>query len=81
MRLLFWAGERLVIGEHMTIALLATYLAMDRRHRLIEESTLPDRMTGSALLADISGFTKYPGNCIERRNIEQESRDTPYHKY
>jgi len=41
----------------MTLERLATYLAMDRRHGLVSESTLPDRMTGSALLSDISGFT------------------------
>ncbi|MFC2105702.1 tetratricopeptide repeat protein [Candidatus Bipolaricaulota bacterium] len=41
----------------MPIAQLATYLAMDRRQGLVDGFSLPDRMTGSALLADISGFT------------------------
>lgn len=41
----------------MTLERLATYLAMDRRHGLVSESPLSDRITGSALLADISGFT------------------------
>jgi len=33
------------------------YLPMDRRHALSQGSTLPERMRGAALFADISGFT------------------------
>ncbi len=36
---------------------LSTYLAQDRLRALARGETLPDRMTGSALFADISGFT------------------------
>src|ERR1700741_2362009 len=33
------------------------YIARDRRRALAEHRTMPDRVTGSALFADISGFT------------------------
>lgn len=33
------------------------YLPMDRRHALVQGRDLPDRTTGAALFADISGFT------------------------
>ncbi|MCK5586799.1 AAA family ATPase, partial [Candidatus Bipolaricaulota bacterium] len=59
----------------MTLERLATYLAMDRRHGLLSESALPDRMTGSALLADISGFTPLTEALVEhlgpRRGAEE----------
>ena len=41
----------------MSVEGLATYLAIDRLHAIASGADLPDRMTGSALLADISGFT------------------------
>lgn len=36
---------------------LLTYIPMDRRHALAQRFALPDRTTGAALFADISGFT------------------------
>ncbi|HLF91586.1 MAG TPA: response regulator [Anaerolineales bacterium] len=36
---------------------LSVYLPMDRRHALVRGESLPDRASGSALFADISGFT------------------------
>ena len=33
------------------------YIPMDRRQALVRGSSLPDRTTGAALFADISGFT------------------------
>jgi len=41
----------------MDIQSLTIYLPQDRRHALGRGVMLPDRMTGSALFADISGFT------------------------
>ena len=41
----------------MSVEGLATYLPMDRRHAIAAGKELPDRLTGSVLLADISGFT------------------------
>ena len=41
----------------MTTAALQTYLPPDRLRTLAHGETLPDRTTGSALFADISGFT------------------------
>ena len=35
----------------------SVYLPMDRRHALAEGRTMPDRLEGAALFADISGFT------------------------
>jgi class 3 adenylate cyclase/tetratricopeptide (TPR) repeat protein len=37
---------------------LSTYIPMDRRQALARGETLPDRALGSALFADISGFTQ-----------------------
>lgn len=36
---------------------LLSYIPIDRRHALIRDIALPDRATGAALFADISGFT------------------------
>ena len=36
---------------------LSTYIPMDRRQALARGEDLPDRCTGAALFADISGFT------------------------
>ncbi len=36
---------------------LYAYIPTDRRYALARGSTLPDRTTGAALFADISGFT------------------------
>ncbi|MCX7840338.1 MAG: AAA family ATPase, partial [Anaerolineae bacterium] len=41
----------------MIISSLVTYLATDRRRALARGDALPDRTYGSALFADISGFT------------------------
>lgn len=59
----------------MSVARLATYLAMDRRHALLENAEMPDRFSGSALLADISGFTPLTEALVEhlgpRRGAEE----------
>lgn len=36
---------------------LGVYMPIDRRHALIADRQLPERVTGAALFADISGFT------------------------
>ena len=36
---------------------LSTYVPQDRLRALASRETLPDRTSGSALFADISGFT------------------------
>jgi predicted ATPase/class 3 adenylate cyclase len=41
------------------------YIPMDRRHAMIGGSDLPDRTYGSAVLADISGFTALTGLLLE----------------
>ena len=39
--------------------IIDTYLPMDRRHAVARGEQLPDRTTGAALFADISGFTRF----------------------
>src|SRR6266852_5844331 len=41
----------------MDSQLLSAYLPMDRRQVLARKEALPERTSGSALFADISGFT------------------------
>ncbi len=43
--------------ERQMIESLSVYIPMDRRQTLARGETLPDRTTGAALFADISGFT------------------------
>jgi len=54
---------------------LSTYLAQDRRRALARNENLPDRALGSALLADISGFTPLTERLAQqfgaRRGIEE----------
>jgi adenylate cyclase len=62
----------------MMLERLTTYVAMDRRHGLVSQVSLPDRITGSALLADISGFTPLTEALVEhlgaRRGAEELTR-------
>src|SRR5947209_9849298 len=44
-------------GSLMDWQLLSAYLPMDRRQALARKEALPERTSGSALFADISGFT------------------------
>ncbi len=39
------------------------YIPMDRRQAIATGQDLPDRTTGAALFADISGFTPWPKPC------------------
>ena len=59
----------------MTRAKLATYLAMDRRIGLAAGASLPTRMTGSALLADISGFTPLTEALVEQLGPHQGAEE------
>lgn len=42
------------------------YIPMDRRHAMLAGSDLPDRTTGAALFADISGFTALTGLLLDK---------------
>ncbi len=50
---------------------LAAYLPMDRCHALATGATLPDRTTGAALFADISGFTPLTGALAQELGRER----------
>ena len=43
--------------KNQSLDLLTVYLPLDRRFALAQGTTLPDRMHGAALFADVSGFT------------------------
>ena len=53
----------------------SAYIPMDRRQALVLGQTLPDRMYGSVLFADISGFTSLTAALTKelgpRRGIEE----------
>ena len=57
---------------------LHTYLPQDRWRSLVRGETLPDRTHGSALFADISGFTALTETLVKqfgaRRGMEELSR-------
>ncbi len=57
---------------------IATYLPQDRLHALARSESLPDRTTGAALFADISGFTPLTESLTEalgpRRGAEELTR-------
>ena len=57
---------------------LAAYLPLDRRHALAHGRDLPDRTQGTALFADISGFTPLTESLLNalgpQRGAEELSR-------
>ncbi|MEZ4584123.1 MAG: adenylate/guanylate cyclase domain-containing protein, partial [Caldilineaceae bacterium] len=54
---------------------LLAYVPMDRRHALVHDVELPDRTTGAALFADISGFTQLTEELVHalgpQRGVEE----------
>ncbi|MCB0158982.1 MAG: AAA family ATPase, partial [Caldilineaceae bacterium] len=54
---------------------LLAYVPMDRRHALVRDIDLPDRTTGAALFADISGFTRLTEELVHalgpQRGVEE----------
>jgi class 3 adenylate cyclase/tetratricopeptide (TPR) repeat protein len=59
----------------MDIERLSVYLPMDRRHALATDHSLPDRAEGTALFADIVGFTRLTDTLVAtlgpRRGAEE----------
>lgn len=57
---------------------LGTYLPQDRLRALIDGKSLPDRTNGSAILADISGFTRITEELTQtlgpRKGVEELSQ-------
>ena len=54
---------------------LAVYIPMDRRHALAQGATLPNRATGAALCADISGFTPLTGALTQELGRERGAEE------
>lgn len=63
---------------HDPVNILSSYLPHDRRKALARGESLPDRVQGAALFADISGFTSLTEALTEvlgaRRGVEELSR-------
>ena len=49
---------------------LYAYIPQDRRRALTQGITLPERTTGAALFADISGFTSLTEALVRLLNLE-----------
>ncbi len=54
---------------------LAGYMPMDRCQALARGETLPDRMVGAALFADISGFTPLTGALAQELGLERGAEE------
>jgi adenylate cyclase len=57
---------------------IATYIPVDRRHELVGRIELPERTSGAALIADLSGFTALTRSLLHelgpRRGAEELAR-------
>ena len=57
---------------------LSAHLPQDRLHALVQGASLPDRTNGTALFADISGFTSLTETLVKelgpRRGVEELTR-------
>jgi len=54
---------------------LYVYLPMDRRQALVRGETLPDRTSGAALFADISGFTLLTAALTEELGLQRGAEE------
>ncbi len=54
---------------------LYVYLPMDRRQALLRGESLPDRTTGTALFADISGFTPLTAALAEELGLQRGAEE------
>ena len=54
---------------------LTIYMPMDRCQALARGETLPDRVTGAALFADISGFTPLTGALAQELGLERGAEE------
>lgn len=58
---------------------LAIYLPMDRRHALSQGIALPDRTTGAALFADLSGFTPLTNTLLQELGPQRGPEELTLH--
>ncbi len=56
-RRLSWFAVAKTIDVKLDMEIASAYIPIDRRQAMLRGETLPERMTGAALFADISGFT------------------------
>ena len=54
---------------------LSAYIPMDRRHALATDEALPDRTYGTALLADVSGFTPLATTLVAELGTERGAEE------
>ncbi len=54
---------------------LSVYLPMDRQQALVRDETLPDRTTGTALFADISGFTPLTAALAQELGLQRGAEE------
>lgn len=57
----------------------SAYIPMDRRIALLSDTTLPNRQTGSALFADISGFTPLTEALTQAFGVQRGAEELTYH--
>jgi len=55
------------------------YLPQDRRRALVQGETLPGRTTGSALMADISGFTPLTAALVQTLGSRRGAEELTHH--
>lgn len=65
--------------EQGAMETVVDYLPMDRRHALAQGQTLPDRCQGTALFADISGFTALTGALANELGRERGAEELVRH--
>src|SRR3954449_11003610 len=56
---------------------LLAYIPQDRRHALAQGITLPERTTGAALFADISGFTPLTEALVRALGPQRGAEELP----
>jgi hypothetical protein len=59
--------------------LLSAYMPMDRRQALLKGSVLPTRARGSALFADISGFTPLTNALVQELGPTRGAEEVTWH--
>jgi class 3 adenylate cyclase len=70
--------QKNIPSSHLA-ASLAAYIPMDRRFALAEGRPLPDRTSGAALFADVSGFTQVSAVLADELGPQQGAEELTGH--